>query len=1069
MSASGSGDEPASLAAAAHAVCAAVDGVGSAVAAEVVRAAVDPHERRALAARYRRLAALVEGRPGVLTGGRHPGQLSPPPHRSTAGDAVRVVAELARRGHDLAPLRWHCPAGHPLAHRHWLDPCRGGCPWCLHDQALHHAAAVLAGTLPALGCQEAAVALCAAVEGTGGQPNAPRLRRLAALLEAEPELLSSGRRPTRAAIPVDCQALGDLGRLAATLTAAGHPTVKVLAWRCDAGHPQDPRWSPSRGCPICSHDAAIGDAVAATLSCLPALDAEAAEAALVVAVGGGSRRMVPSRLGNVAAYLRSVPDALTSGGSSPPPDVARLIDRLAGAGAPGVVAPRCAGCGRQGFLKHPRGDGERICVSCFARAVSKRPCARCGTLRRVQVDRRSGEAICEVCRYADPANQRPCELCGRPGRIQVHLGGKAIGSCCYLHPHERCSVCGLARVANPYKAGAKATCAACAAGALSTCKGCGLDAPPPDPAQEATCLRCAAGATAECAGCGELTVMTDRAGVPRCWHCYQRPEGTCGRCGRCDVVIVRLATGDDPDLCHSCWKGPVVACERCGRVRPCRGERTGRMLCAGCRPHRKVTCAYCGARRTVSATWAAGPACNACYRVWHRAKSDCASCGAHRRVLPYRGFDRPVCAPCAGAPPGPVCGACGNEDWLYRRGRCARCVLVERLGELLGDQDARAARGLQALFEVLSAAEAPESVIGWLRPGQRAAVLLGALGAGELTLAHDRFDALAHAGTSANQLQALLVAIGSLPERDPQLARLEHQLGAYLDTIDDNPRRQLLAGYARWRLLRRARAASERGGLSPYQRHSATASLRAANRLCDWLAGQGLDIDDLDQVRLDAYLIDHATQRNHLAGFLAWAHRQRRVPRLELYHQSRPITVVPVAQDQRWELARHLLHDSPRPLAHRVAALLVLLFAQDSARIAALSTGHVDVDADKVRLRLGDVAIDVPEPLDRLLADLVAGRTPLGRVKAAGPDPWLFPGRHPGRPADPHSVRRWVRACGVTPMQPHRASALIDLTGQLPAPVVAELLGIAIGTAVKWSTLAGRPWGQYLGLLTPPR
>lgn len=1063
---SGSQDELASLLAAARAVCVAVDDVEEAMAAEVVRGAVEPHENRALAARYRRLAVLVADRPEVLTGGRHPLQLNPTPHRSTAGDAVRVVAELARRGHNLDALRWHCPAGHPVAHRHWLDPCRGGCPWCRHEKALRQAAAVLAGMLPALDHQAATAALRETVGDAGERPNAARLGRLAALLEAEPGLLSCGRRPSRAAIPVDHQALGDLGRLSAAL-ASRQPTVKVLTPRCDASHPQNPGWSPTRGCATCLHEEALSDAVAATAACLPALDTEAARTALLAAIATGSPRMVPSRLRNVAAYLRSFPDALASAGRSPPPDVARLIDCLVSAGVAGVVAPGCAGCGRQEFLRHPRGDGERICASCFRQATPKRPCARCGTLRRVQADRRTGEAICEVCRYADPINQRRCENCGRPGRIQMQLGGKAIGSCCYLHPQERCSVCGTGRAANPYKVGAKATCTACATAKLAICSRCGLDAPPPGPNQPPTCLRCAAGATASCAGCGDLTVMTDRAGNPRCWRCYQRPEGTCGRCGR-HVVIVRLATGADPDLCHSCWTGPVVACARCSRVRPCRGERTGRMLCAGCRPQRKVTCAYCGARRTATAIWSAGPACGSCYRAWHRTKGDCCSCGAHRRVLPYRGFDQPVCAPCAGAPAGPLCKTCGNEDWLYRRGRCARCVLAERLAELLGDHDVRVARGLQPLFEVLSAAEPPENGVGWLRPGQRAAVLLAAMGSGELTLTHDHFDALAHAGTSANQLQALLVAVGSLPERDPQLARLEFQLGAYLDTIDDTARRQLLAGYARWRLLRRARDASERGGLSPYQRHSATASLRAADRLCNWLAGAALDIDNLDQVRLDAYLVDHPTQRNPIAGFLTWAHRQRRIPRLDLYHQPRSITVIPVAQDQRWELARHLLHESERPLAHRVAALLVLLFAQNSSRIAALSTAQVDISVDNVRLRLGDTAIDVPEPLDRLLADLVAQRVPLGWVKSAGPDPWLFPGRHPGRPADAHSVRRWIRACGVTPMHSHRASALLDLAGQLPAPVVAELLGIAIGTAVKWSTLAGRPWGQYLGLLSTP-
>ena len=55
-----------------------------------------------------------------------------------------------------------------------------------------------------------------------------------------------------------------------------------------------------------------------------------------------------------------------------------------------------------------------------------------------------------------------------------------------------------------------------------------------------------------------------------------------------------------------------------------------------------------------------------------------------------------------------------------------------------------------------------------------------------------------------------------------------------------------------------------------------------------------------------------------------------------------------------------------------------------------------------------------------------------------------------------------MHACGVADIHAQRASALIDLTGQLPSPVVADFLGVSLGTAVKWSKLAGRPWGQYL-------
>ena len=186
-----------------------------------------------------------------------------------------------------------------------------------------------------------------------------------------------------------------------------------------------------------------------------------------------------------------------------------------------------------------------------------------------------------------------------------------------------------------------------------------------------------------------------------------------------------------------------MACEACGGVRPCRGERNGTMLCAGCRPRPKRPCAYCGNRRTVTIVWAAGPACSSCYRAFCRAKGDCPRCGAHRRLLPYKGFDESLCAACAGVAPDPICESCGNEDWLYERGRCARCVLVARLETLLGDHASRHARGLELLFAALVVTERPESTLGWLRPTQPAAKLLARLASGELSLDHDQLDALA--------------------------------------------------------------------------------------------------------------------------------------------------------------------------------------------------------------------------------------------------------------------------------------------------------------------------------------
>jgi hypothetical protein len=252
-----------------------------------------------------------------------------------------------------------------------------------------------------------------------------------------------------------------------------------------------------------------------------------------------------------------------------------------------------------------------------------------------------------------------------------------------------------------------------------------------------------------------------------------------------------------------------------------------------------------------------------------RAKAACPGCGQHRRLLPYVGQAQPVCAPCASAPPGPVCGQCGNEDWLYHKDRCARCVLTDRLTDLLGDANNRVRLGLQPLFDTLAHAEHPETVIGWMRPSASGTAhqLLVQLGRGEISLSHEALDALNTPGNggTANHLDAVLTAIGALPPRDVELARLERAIPAALAKVADEERRKILRGYASWVLIRRARAASGTSPLTAGARHHALNRLAAATHLLDWLAGYGLDLATCQQAVFDDYQIEHRTRALHLA------------------------------------------------------------------------------------------------------------------------------------------------------------------------------------------------------------
>jgi len=214
-------------------------------------------------------------------------------------------------------------------------------------------------------------------------------------------------------------------------------------------------------------------------------------------------------------------------------------------------------------------------MTCYQRRHAE-PCSRCAKVAIVCV--RSAEGpICADCRRADPDVWRPCGLCGEQTLPVTTIDGIRIGSCCYVPPLLRCTVCGIRQGVRAHKT-RRPVCTDCAEGLNAVCSSCGLDAARPETADPPTCARCQLPPALPCGRCGAPTMGRDRDGGVRCPHCYERPVGDCGRCGRIRA-IVRFARDGDPDLCGVCWQGPVLTCERCGRVGRCRGERRGRMLC----------------------------------------------------------------------------------------------------------------------------------------------------------------------------------------------------------------------------------------------------------------------------------------------------------------------------------------------------------------------------------------------------------------------------------------------------------------------------------------------------------
>lgn len=134
-----------------------------------------------------------------------------------------------------------------------------------------------------------------------------------------------------------------------------------------------------------------------------------------------------------------------------------------------------------------------------------------------------------------------------------------------------------------------------------------------------------------------------------------------------------------------------------------------------------------------------------------------------------------------------------------------------------------------------------------------------------------------------------------------------------------------------------------------------------------------------------------------------------------------------------------LLDDGSGDPRARIAACLVLLFAQPVSRVVRLTTDDVLRHDTDVLLRLGDPPSSVPEPVATLLLDYITA-LPDRTAAVNAESRWLFPGRRANQPIYPASLRDGLRGPGV-PLQRARTSSIRHLVLQAPAPVIAKAPG----------------------------
>lgn len=474
------------------------------------------------------------------------------------------------------------------------------------------------------------------------------------------------------------------------------------------------------------------------------------------------------------------------------------------------------------------------------------------------------------------------------------------------------------------------------------------------------------------------------------------------------------------------------------------------------RPLPRQPCAHCGAMRRCPTVILGQPVCHNCRHRFGRHPATCPGCGQLRVLAWFDHTDRPACAGCTANPPIFACQSCGREDMPFGA-RCGVCVLEERAAALLADGTGQIHPRLLPVYDALLAARRPQTVLSWLSYRPQGPAILQAMARGEIAISHEAFEQLP-ANKAVHYIRDLLVATGVLAAYHAPIERITPWLKDLLAALPAE-RAALVERFARWHVLRRLRRHAEQGTLTQGAVSAARNTIVITIRFLAWLDHQGIALGEFSQADMDRYSVEHPSRTGLLAAFLSWAARAGHTKPVDIVSRQPPMPAVTISDDQRWAHVELLLHDDTIPLNARVVGLITLLFAQPIARICRMRADQITAHTDGlVTITFDNVPIELPEPLDRLVLEQAA--QPGQASFVTDTNPWLFPGGVPGRPIYTSAIRPELVKRGIHPGQSRKA-ALFQLAGQIPTPVLADILGLGDNTAVKWATLAARDWSQY--------
>lgn len=466
-----------------------------------------------------------------------------------------------------------------------------------------------------------------------------------------------------------------------------------------------------------------------------------------------------------------------------------------------------------------------------------------------------------------------------------------------------------------------------------------------------------------------------------------------------------------------------------------------------------VPCDRCGRHYQLVANWPNESVCGYCYQAAKRITGICA-CG-HQGVLPGIIDNRPACRRCSGVTINVDCVSCGDEAELYSGGRCQCCVLEATAQRLLTNPATGAiAPPLQIIVDALTTMERPNSGLTWIRQAHVQAVLRDL--ASHQTVTHEILDGLP-AGRTSDYVRSLLVEHGALPSRDERLVRFQAWAGTALERITTADHRKVISRFLRWNLEKRLLSMSPVTD-SAFLR--AKQSLTVTIEFCNWLVAEhNAGMDQLTQAHIDLWQSTGPTTREHIARFIRWAIKGRLIPAdLEVTpHRRGTAPRMPITEQNA--VIEKVAHQQTLHPRDRLAAILVIVFAQRMEDVAVLTWDRVTITAQAATITLADTPIELPPPLDQPLRALAASN--YNKQTAAHPkSPWIFRGYRPGMHLTPTHLRSHLRP--VLASLEARLGTLNELTQTTPIAILAETLGYSPQTLEAHARASASTYARYI-------